>query len=35
VTISTAFGYRALYTDYKNSNARGGSFRYETTIYGP
>ena len=31
----TALGYRALYTDYKNSNANGGSFRYETTIHGP
>ena len=34
-TISTALGYRALYTDYKNNNANGGSFRYETTIHGP
>ena len=34
-SISTALGYRALYTDYKNNNANGGSFRYDTTLHGP
>ncbi|MEJ1936484.1 hypothetical protein WDZ92_40345 [Nostoc sp. NIES-2111] len=33
--ISTALGYRALYTDYEKNNDRGGSFRYDTTMHGP
>jgi hypothetical protein len=34
-TVSTAIGYRALYTDYKKDNGRDGSFRYDTTLHGP
>ncbi|MBS7705036.1 hypothetical protein [Chelatococcus asaccharovorans] len=34
-TISTAIGYRALYTDYKGSGVRTGTFRYDTTMHGP
>ena len=34
-TISTAVGYRALYTDYKSSGDRTGTFRYDTTMHGP
>ena len=34
-SISTSVGYRILYTDYVHSNDRGGSFRYNTTLYGP
>ena len=35
-SISTSVGYRILYTDYVKSNDNeGGSFRYNTTLYGP
>lgn len=33
-TISTAFGYRALYTDYE-SGSGANRFDYETTLHGP
>lgn len=33
--ISTAVGYRALYTNYKSSSDETGSFRYDTTMHGP
>ncbi|CAH1668973.1 MULTISPECIES: hypothetical protein [unclassified Chelatococcus] len=34
-SFSTAVGYRALYTDYKGSGTRTGTFRYDTTMHGP
>ena len=34
-SISTSVGYRALYTDYQQSNGGNGSFRWNTTLYGP
>ena len=34
-TVSTELGFRALYSDYQQSNNNGGSFRYNTTMYGP
>ena len=34
-SISTSLGYRILYTDYQKDNGYGGSFRYNTTLYGP
>ncbi|MBS7698389.1 MULTISPECIES: hypothetical protein [unclassified Chelatococcus] len=34
-SFSTAVGYRALYTDYKDSGNRTGTFRYDTTMHGP
>ncbi|ALA18037.1 hypothetical protein AL346_12285 [Chelatococcus sp. CO-6] len=34
-TVSTAIGYRALYTDYSTSGHRTGTFRYDTTMHGP
>lgn len=34
-TVSTAIGYRALYTDYSTSGRRTGTFRYDTTMHGP
>ncbi|CAH1656244.1 conserved exported hypothetical protein [Hyphomicrobiales bacterium] len=34
-TFSSAIGYRALYTDYKGSGNRTGTFRYDTTMHGP
>ena len=34
-SISTSLGFRALYDDYQHNNANGGSFRYNTTVYGP
>jgi hypothetical protein len=34
-SISTTAGYRALYTDFVQGNGNGGSFRYQTTLYGP
>ncbi|MBA5776160.1 hypothetical protein H2509_03375 [Stappia sp. F7233] len=33
-TVSTAFGYRALYTDYE-SGSGANRFEYETTLHGP
>ncbi|MFC7395578.1 hypothetical protein ACFQU1_00030 [Chelatococcus sp. GCM10030263] len=34
-SISTAVGYRVLYTDYEDSGNRTGTFRYDTTMHGP
>jgi hypothetical protein len=34
-SFSTSLGYRALYTDYQKGNSAGGSFRWNTTLYGP
>lgn len=34
-SVSTAVGYRVLYTDYKDSGNRTGTFRYDTTMHGP
>jgi hypothetical protein len=34
-SISSELGFRVLYTDYQRNNGNGGSFRYDTTMYGP
>jgi len=33
--LSSSVGFKYLYTDYVQNNSNGGSFRYDTTIYGP
>jgi hypothetical protein len=34
-SISTSLGYRVLYTYYQQSNGANGSFRNQSTMYGP
>ncbi|MFC7397737.1 autotransporter outer membrane beta-barrel domain-containing protein [Chelatococcus sp. GCM10030263] len=34
-SLSTAVGYRVLYTDYEASGNHAGTFRYDTTMHGP